>query len=120
VKRRPARTPRIAGRRLTSATLSVGVALGAVCFLVAGVAELAGSTTSPAAMTDLREVAEGMARFDPWAWASLGTLIIILTPALGLAVTAAEYRVASDRSTALLALVVLAVLALSAALAILR
>jgi uncharacterized membrane protein len=98
----------------------VGVALGAVCFLIAGAAEIAGSTTSPGAMTDLRAVAEGIARFDPWAWASLGTLIIIVTPALGLAVTAAEYHVASDRSTMLLALAVLAVLALSAAVAILR
>jgi uncharacterized membrane protein len=100
--------------------LSAGVAFGAICFLVAGVAEILGLATQPAAIIDVGAVVDGLGRLDAWAWASLGTLIVVATPAVGLVATAAEYAVASDRSTLLLALVVLAVLALSTVVAVAR
>ena len=57
---------------------------------------------------------------EPWAWAGLGTLAVVATPALGLTATAYEYASVSDRRTVLMALTVLGVLAVSLVIAILR
>jgi len=118
--RQPARQPRVAPRHLTSAALTGGVVVSAGCFLVAGIAEVLGFATTAGEMTDVRAWLGDLMAMDPWAWASLGTLVVVVTPAIGLLVTAYEYATVSDRSTVLLALVVLAVLALSTVVAVLR
>jgi len=108
-----------APRHLTSTTLSAGVAVSAACFLLAGAAEALGVTSRPGDMTDIGALLQGWLSLDPWAWASLGTFAVILTPALALLVTAWEYLTIRDRRSVLLALAVLAVLMVSAAVALL-
>ena len=120
MNRQPVRPPRVAPRRLTSASLTAGVILAATCFLVAGAAEFLGADSSVADMTDMNALAGGLAALDPWAWASLGTYLVVATPALGLAVTAYEYATVADRHAVALALVVLTVLTLSTVVALLR
>ena len=109
-----------APRRLTSLTLSVGVLVAAACFIIAGVAELAGVATGSGDMTDVAAIVEGLAAFTPWAWATLGTLAVIVTPAVGLIVTAYEYASISDRRSMALALTVLLILGGSTVVAFLR
>jgi uncharacterized membrane protein len=109
-----------APRRLTSAVLSLGVAVSAACFVLAGLAELLGVPRHSAAMTDLAALIDGLLVLDPWALASAGTYAVIVTPALGLMTTAWEYASIADRRTMLLALVVLVVLAASVVAAIIR
>ena len=112
--------PLSASRRLTSGTLTVGVAIAAACFLVALGSELAGNDALVGDMTDIGAVLEGMFGLAPWAWASLGTFAIVLTPVAGLLVTASEYAAISDRRTMWLAVAVLAILAISVVAALLR
>jgi uncharacterized membrane protein len=119
IERQP-RRPHSAPRRLTSATLSAGVGLSAICFLVAGLAELLGIATSPAEVGDLGAVVGGLGSFDRWAWASLGTLIVLVTPGIGLVVTAVEYTRVAERGSALMAVTILIVLVVSALLAFMR
>jgi len=109
-----------APRRFTSATLTAGVVVAATSFLVAGAAELAGIEQGSGEMTDVGALVDGLLALSPWAWASLGTLVIVVTPAIGLLVTAHEYASISDRRTVLLALSVLTVLVVSALIAVLR
>ena len=106
--------------RWTSATLTGGVIVSAACFLVAVAAELLGVDSGGGEMTDVGALAKGLVALTPWAWASLGTLAVVVTPALGLLTTACEYASVGDRRTILLALAVLTVLLLSAVVAILR
>jgi uncharacterized membrane protein len=105
---------------LTSAALSVGVVITATCFLVALGSEFAGNDSLTGDMTDVAAVIDGILSFAPWAWASLGTYAIVLTPVLGLFMTAYEYAAIADRRTMWLAVAVLATLAVSVAAAILR
>jgi hypothetical protein len=100
--------------------LSVGVGLSAACFLVAGVAELLGVVVRSGEAGDLEAMVAGLGSADPWAWASLGTLIVLVTPGVGLVVTAFEYLRVSERGTALMAVTILVVLGVSAVLAFLR
>jgi uncharacterized membrane protein len=100
--------------------LTAGVGLSAACFLVAGMAELLGTPARTGTVRDFGAVVAGLAPADPWAWATLGTLVVIATPALALLTTAIEYLRVSDRGTALMAVAVLLVLLVSAALAFLR
>lgn len=108
-----------APRHLTSVVISAGVALSAACFLLAGAAEALGLTAQPGDMTDVSVLVERSLSLDPWAWASLGTFAVILTPAVALLVTAWEYYTIRDRRSVLLALAVLAVLSISATVALL-
>ena len=108
-----------APRHLTSVVISAGVALSAACFLLAGAAEALGMTAQPGDMTDVGVLVERSLSLDPWAWASLGTFAVILTPAVALLVTAWEYSTIRDRRSVLLALAVLAVLSVSATVALL-
>jgi uncharacterized membrane protein len=108
-----------APRHLTGVTISGGVVVSAACFLLAGAAEALGVTSRPGDMTDIGVVLRGSLSLDPWAWASLGTFAVILTPAIALLVTAWEYATIADRRSVLLALVVLAVLSVSATVALL-
>lgn len=122
VRRAPDGTPlRVtAPRRVTSTIISVGVAVAAACFALAGAAEVLGVRHRAAAMTDLGALLEGLLTFDPWALASLGTYVVIVTPAIALLATAREYASISDRRTVLLSGAVLAVLAVSVVVAILH
>ena len=109
-----------APRRATSAVLTGGVAIAAVLFGVALLAEVAGTESGSGEMTDLAAVVEGLFALSPWAWAAAGAYAVVATPVVGLLVTAWEYRQVADRRAVILALGVIAVLALSAVVAILR
>ncbi len=117
---------RAAPRRLTGAVMAVGVVLAAACFGVAVIAELLGDAgllgdaRPEASMTDLGAILEGLRDARAWAFASLGTYLIILTPAAALLATAWEYATIGDRRTVLLAAAVLAVLVAGVAVAVLR
>ncbi len=109
-----------APRRLTSAVLTGGVTVAGVSFALALVLELLGVDPGSGEMTDLAAVAEGLLAPMPWAWAAAGAYAVVATPVLGLLVTAWEYWSVDDRRTVLLAAAVLAVLATSVVVAILR
>lgn len=111
---------RSAPRRYTSATLSAGVFAAAALFAVALILEILGADHGDGEMTDLAAVIEGLVSLTPWAWATAGAYAVVVTPVLGLVVTAWEYWSVGDRRTVLLAAAVLAVLATSAIVAILR
>jgi uncharacterized membrane protein len=115
---RPVR--RAAPRRYTSAVLSGGVALAGVFFGVALALETLGADVGSGSMTDIGAVVDGLVALTPWAWATAGAYVVVVTPIVGLAVTAAEYWSISERGTVLLAAAVLAVLALSVLVAMLR
>lgn len=114
----PTRTS--APRRFTSATLTTGVLAAGVFFAVAMLLEILGAEPGDGQMTDLAAVAEGLVAFTPWAWATLGAYAVLATPVAGLVVTAWEYWSVGDRRTVLLAIAVMAVLAASVVVAILR
>jgi uncharacterized membrane protein len=100
--------------------LTAGVGLSAICFLVAGVAELLGLPARSGSVRDVDAVAAGLGAADPWAWATLGILVVIATPAVALLATAIEYLRVSEHGTALMAVTVLLVLVVSALLAFMR
>jgi uncharacterized membrane protein len=100
--------------------LSAGVAVAAAFFTVAVVMELLRGEAGVGDMTDVAAVLAGLLDLAPWAWAAAGAYAIVATPVIGLLVTAWEYRRAGDRRTVLLAAAVLAVLAVSVAVAMLR
>lgn len=109
-----------APRRLTSLALTIGVLVASACFIVAGLAELGGVPTGSGELRDPAALVAGLVTFTPWAWAGLGILAVLVTPAVGLVVTAFEYLSISDRRSASLALVVLLIVAGSAVVALLR
>ena len=112
-------TPR-AGRRATSTWLTLGAAVSAACFVVALVAEQLGAVTATVAPTDVAAVFGGLPALDPSAWASLGVYAVLVTPVVGIGITAWEYAGVHDRRTVVLALAVLASLGISLAAAALR
>ena len=118
MSRQPVRTPRIASRTLTSAALGVGVLVSAGCFLIAVVAEVVTPVGSGGLVRDPAVLLDGLAALDPQAWASLGTYVLVVTPAIGLLTSAWEYAQVGDRRTSLLAIAVLGVLVLSSAVAL--
>jgi hypothetical protein len=97
----------------TRRSLGVGTAVSAACFVVALALDLAGRDGATGDPSDLAGLARSVAALEPWGWATLGTLAVILTPAVGLLATAVEYRRVADRRTALTAVVVLGVLGVS-------
>ena len=109
-----------ASRRSTSAVLTAGAAIGAVCFFVALLAEQMGAETSAVATTDVAGVLAALPGFDPNAWASLGIYVVLITPVVGIAVTGWEYAAIGDRRTSTLAVAVLVVLAASLVVALIR
>jgi len=116
----PEHMPEHTPRRYTSAALTSGVAVAAACFVVALLAEITGTEPGAGEMTDLRAVLDGLLTLTPWAWATLGVYAVVVTPVVGLVVTAWEYASVGDRRTMRLAIAVIAVLATSAVVAILR
>lgn len=109
-----------APRRATSAVLTAGVVAAGGLFAVAMLLEVLGTEPGSGDMTDLGAVLEGLVALTPWAWATAGAYAVVATPVIGLLVTAWEYWTVNDRRTVLLAAAVLAVLATSAVVAILR
>jgi len=116
----PEHMPEHTPRRYTSAALTSGVVVAATCFVVALLAEIAGTEPGAGEMTDLRAVLDGLLTFTPWAWATLGVYAVVVTPVVGLVVTAWEYSSVGERRTMGLAIAVFAVLATSAVVAVLR
>jgi hypothetical protein len=114
------RASRAAPRRYTSAVITAGALVAAMLYGVAVLAEIAGVAPGDGEMTDMVAVVDGLSSLTPWAWATLGTYAVILTPVVGLVVTASEYARVGDRRTVALALAVIAILATSAVVAILR
>lgn len=110
-------TPSVAGTRATSAALTIGSLISAGCFLVAIALEILGRPTAAGDVLDLSTVLSSMTVPEPWGWATLGVVIVIVTPAVGLVATLLEYR---GRREAWLALGVLGILAVSLAVALLR
>lgn len=113
---RPARAT--APRRFTSAVLTGGVLLAALCFVVAGAAEILGAEAGSGEMTDFAAILDGLADMTPWAWAAAGAYLVVITPVAGLLATVAEYWSVDDRRAVGLAAAVLLVLALSVVVAI--
>ena len=109
-----------APRRLTSLVMGAGAVLGAICFAAAGLVSMLGHREQPRALTDVAAIIAGVVALDPWAIASLGTVIIILTPLVTLLTTAGEYASIGDRRTVGLAMLVLGVLACAVVLAVAR
>jgi uncharacterized membrane protein len=93
--------------------MTAGVLLGGVCFAITLAAEVLGMATDGGPMADLPALADGLLAFRPWAWASLGTYVVVATPVISLGATAIEYAMVHDRRSTGLALLVVAVLALS-------
>ena len=116
----PSTTRQSAPRRFTSAALSGGVAVAATCFAIALLSEVLGAEPGSGVMTDVGAVFDGLLALTPWAWATLGAYAVVATPVIGLIVTAWEYSTIADRRTVLLAIAVIAVLSISAVIAILR
>ena len=109
-----------APRRYTSAALTGGVLLSGLCFVIAVLAEVAGVEGHPGDMTDFEFVMEGLPALSPWAWATLGSYLVVLTPAVALLVTIVEYASISDRRTVAVAIAVFAILTFSAIVALVR
>lgn len=109
-----------APRRFTSSTITAGVIVAAACYIIAGVAEVAGVESGSGKMTDLGAVFDGLLTFTPWAWATLGTYAVVATPIIGLIVTAYEYSTIADRRTVSMAIAVIVVLMASVVIAVLR
>jgi uncharacterized membrane protein len=106
--------------RYTSASLTAGVVVAAICFALALAAELVSGEPGNGEMTDVAAVLAGMLVLDAWAWAAAGVYAVVATPLLGLVVTAAEYASIGDRRAVALAVAVIAVLVASGAAAVLR
>ena len=112
--------PEAAPRRYTSMALTTGVTVAGTLFVVAMVLEVLGVDPGAGEMTDIAAVIEGLFALTPWAWATAGAYAVVVTPVIGLLVTAAEYRSVDDRRTVLLSVAVMVVLAASVVVAILR
>lgn len=103
----------------TRRVLVAGTVLSAACFLVALVLDLLGRSAVGDRLLDPGALAASVFALESGAWASLGTLVVIVTPAAALVTTLLEYRRAGDRVAVLASSVVLGILALSLALALL-
>jgi uncharacterized membrane protein len=100
--------------------MTAGVLASAACFTLAILLELVGGDTSGGRMTDPTALRDGLVAMAPWAWAGIGTYILIVTPAVALLVTVYERLRAGDRATAGFAVLVLLVLSLGCLVAVVR
>jgi uncharacterized membrane protein len=110
---------RVAPRRATGLILTSGTVLGATCFAIALVADLARLGGHAFTGGDAAGYVAALLSLDPEAWAALGSALIIATPAVGLVVTAVEYGSIGDRRAVVFAVAVLAVLSFSLLIALL-
>ncbi len=103
----------------TSRLLVGGTLLSVACLLVGLLLTLAGAGGEMSDPRRLDLVLEAALALEPWGWSMLGVLVLLMTPAAGLLASAVELRRDQPR-TALVALVVLAVLVSAAAAALAR
>jgi uncharacterized membrane protein len=111
--------PPRATSRLTARTLTIGSLFSALFFLGGVVLDALGRSTGVADLLDPRAIAAAVVDLQAWGWSTIGVIVLIATPAAGLIATALEYRRPEPRS-ALLAMTVLGVLAVSLAIALMR
>ncbi len=97
--------------------MTIGALASAACLLTAVVLGLLGRPATAGDTLDLASVISALVEMRPWGWATVGVLMVIVTPAVGLVATALEY---GGRRESLLALGVLAILGVSLAIALLR
>jgi uncharacterized membrane protein len=102
-----------AGTQGTRSALAVGTAVSVVCFAVALMLEFLGRPDGGGSATDLGAVARSTLALEPWGWATLGTFAVILSPVGAIVATGLEFARIGDRRTALTAVAVLVVLAVS-------
>jgi hypothetical protein len=99
---------------LTRVVLGGGTVAAATCLAVGVLLRLAGG--DPVAGDPLRvaDIVAATVEFRSWGWATLGVLILLATPVIGLATTYLELRRPEPRlawlSVAVLAVLLLAVL----------
>jgi uncharacterized membrane protein len=105
---------------VTGRILSLGALLGAACFAIALIADVAGVGDRATRPADAPGLVAALVALSPSAWAAVGVAIIVGTPAIGLVTTALEFRAAADLRAALLALGVLLILAASLVVAVAR
>lgn len=108
---------RSVGTRATSAVLTGGSLVSAFCFTVAIALEILGRPTTAPSGLDIATVIGSMTVPEPWGWATLGVVVVIVTPAAALIATVVEYR---GHREAWLAVGVLGILAVSLGVALLR
>ena len=109
-RERPAHeVPRVAPRRATTLALTSGALMGALCFAIAVVADLAGGGGSSAGSIAGDRFLAALLELSPHAWAVLGCAVVIATPPIGLVTTAFEFHAIADRRGVLIALTVLGV-----------
>ncbi|CAN5799661.1 hypothetical protein BH24CHL5_BH24CHL5_07840 [soil metagenome] len=101
-----------APRSATIAALIGGTSVSVACFALGFMLRLLVAEAGQPAQPGLVEVIAGALRLQGWAWSSLGVLAILVTPAVALVATGWELRRAG-RSSARLAVGVLAVLAVA-------
>jgi hypothetical protein len=111
---------RRAGSLETRRVLGAGTLGAGVCFAIAVGLDLLGRTGAPPSVTDVGALVRSVIELQAGGWAWLGVLALIAAPAVGLLTTAAEYEAVADRRTALTALGVLGILAISLVVALLR
>lgn len=105
-----------ASNRLTARLLTLGSMLSFVAFAVAFLADLADGA---AVHTRGALTLDALTRMDPEAWSLVGVLVLFATPVAGLLATVAEYR-STERRMSAVAVGVLALLAVSVTIALLR
>ena len=108
-----------ASTRATVAVLTAGSFLSAGLFLVSVLLTATGRPGDGGPLLDPVSALADLAALDPSAWASMGIIVMLFTPVAGVMATTAEYWRA-ERRIAIVALVVLAVLAVSVTVALLR
>ncbi len=109
-----------APKRWTRLVYHVGSLLGGAALAVAVLLEVLGRPSNPGSLVDPAAIVAGIAGATSWGWAALGVWLVIITPAVGLMTTLAEFRAIADRRATLTTLTVLLLLAGSLVVALLR
>lgn len=101
----------------TSRVLVGGTLLSVACLVVGLVLAIAGAGVESEDPRRLDLVLRSVLDFEAWGWSMLGVLVLLATPAVGLVASAIELRRLQPR-TAIVALIVLAVLVAAAVVAL--
>jgi hypothetical protein len=110
---------RRAPSRVTAGVLNAGTLVSAAFFVVGVALDALGRSGDAPDLLDPQAIAAAVVGLEAWGWSTLGVITLVGTPALGLVATALEYR-SFERRMSVLALLVLAVLAVSFAIALVR
>lgn len=109
-----------APRRWTRAVLHAGTVVGGAC-LAAGMAlEVVGRPGTAGSVLDPSLVASELTGLGAWGWSTLGVWVVIATPVAALGTTAFEYALIDDRRAVWATLGVLALLAVSLVVGLVR